>query len=187
VGLFGFVGKALGKVAKAGLSVVTGGKSDVVLKLLKGRGQTSKHPVFDSNQSLPQDQALMAKLGISPSVKNTERYLESAQAGVSQYGSYKKPKKKGAKTKWSKRALEDALTQLQQPTGPWRESGTTRRPAPPRLGGYKAPPKLAPSKAKIKRAPNAQAQKMAALGAAFRAAGGKAGTGMDFFSWKAGK
>lgn len=38
MGFFSFVGKALGKVAKAGLSVVTHGVSDKVLSVAKGLG-----------------------------------------------------------------------------------------------------------------------------------------------------
>lgn len=38
MGFFGFIGKALGKVAKAGLSTITHGASDQVIKVLKGRG-----------------------------------------------------------------------------------------------------------------------------------------------------
>jgi len=38
MGLFGFVKKAIGKVAKSGLSVVTKGASDKIFSALKGKG-----------------------------------------------------------------------------------------------------------------------------------------------------
>lgn len=62
MGLFGFVGKALGKVAKAGLSVATKGLSDKVFSALKGSGKkpTATKPTVTPNI---QNQALMAKLG----------------------------------------------------------------------------------------------------------------------------
>lgn len=86
MGLFGFIGKAVGKVAKAGLSVATRGVSDKVLAVLKSSTQGKKLKVGMTRA----DQLLAAKY--SPSVRTTESgshtLLKSAAAGGHKFGTY---------------------------------------------------------------------------------------------------
>lgn len=78
MGLLGFVGKALGKVAKAGLSVATKGLSDKVFSALKGKGAKPAATKPTTTPTL-QNQALMAKLG-APVLK-----LSQTEAGEGGY------------------------------------------------------------------------------------------------------
>jgi len=72
MGLFSFVGKALGKVAKAGLSVATKGLSDKVFSALKGKGQ-KPGPSKPAAYASMQNQALLAKIGAPvPKLSRTE-------------------------------------------------------------------------------------------------------------------
>jgi len=67
MGLFGFLKKAIGGLAKVGLSRLTGGVSDKVLSVLKGRG-LQKAPALSLAQ-----QALLNKVGPpAMRVKRTE-------------------------------------------------------------------------------------------------------------------
>lgn len=71
MGLFGFVKKAVGKVAKAGLSVVTRGLSDKAFKVLKDVGQAKQAAKqAATNQVTMQAYARMAKL--TPKVQITK-------------------------------------------------------------------------------------------------------------------
>lgn len=68
--IFKFVGKALGKVAKAGLSVATAGVSDKVISVAKTIGLSLKK----AKKQAPQSQtAIIEKIGqVSPKVRVTE-------------------------------------------------------------------------------------------------------------------
>lgn len=69
MGLFGSIFKAVGKVAKAGLSIATKGVSDRVFAVLKGRGGAKKAEVTPATA---QTQAIIEKWrGIAPNVKTT--------------------------------------------------------------------------------------------------------------------
>lgn len=63
MGLFSFVGKAVGAVAKGVASRLTGGASDMLLKVLKGRADAKK-----ASQQTAQAQALYNKIGGPPAV-----------------------------------------------------------------------------------------------------------------------
>lgn len=70
MGLFGSIFKAVGKVAKVGLSVATKGVSDKVFQVLKGRG-TAKQ-VASTPDVTGQQLAVIEKWrGIAPNVKTT--------------------------------------------------------------------------------------------------------------------
>lgn len=68
--IFSFVKKAIGKVAKTGLSVATGGVSDKVISVAKTIGLSLKKAKKQSPQS---QTALIEKIGqVSPRVRVTE-------------------------------------------------------------------------------------------------------------------
>lgn len=67
MGLFGFVKKAVGKVAKTGLSVVTKGLSDKVLSALKSTGQ-AKQAAKQAAAQVATQQRLAMLTKVSPSM-----------------------------------------------------------------------------------------------------------------------
>lgn len=110
MGLFGFVGKALGKVAKAGLSVATKGLSDKVFSALKGKGNkpTATKPTATPTM---QNQALMAKLG-APVVK-----LSQTEAGEGGYVA-SALRRRGTRRRSAKKApRSSSSTKRRPPTG----------------------------------------------------------------------
>lgn len=98
MGLFGFLKKAVGKVAKAGLSIVTHGASDKVLKAIKASA---------GSKSPRQQEALIAKLEpVAPRTKNTERHIPGWGFASDGYGggkrarTYGKRRAAGGKGSW---------------------------------------------------------------------------------------
>jgi len=93
--LFGGLFKAVGKVAKAGLSVATHGVSDKVLSVLKRRG--SDKQVIHSPDLTTQQEALVNKLKpLHPKTVRTEQVLASVRGTVAQVGKKRMPgRKKG--------------------------------------------------------------------------------------------
>jgi len=176
MGLFGSILKGVKKVAgfaaKTGLSKLTGGASDIVLKKLKGTGQVKAVLAKTGIPPTEQDKALVNKLfpdRVNPSVKQTERVLDVAgyQAGVP---GYSKPKKVG---KGGRVGKSSRLTEPPEWDRSYSGNGTGKKPKKKKLKGTgKSTP---------------QAQKMKALAAQWRGLGGQAGTGQTFFAWKAGR
>lgn len=100
MGLFGFVKRAVGRIAKAAASKLTGGASDIVLSKLKRVGAVTKNKTMGSHLSPAQEQALVAKLTtVTPSLKNTTTLIGNAGAGAGTYGRYAKKKMPGGKKK----------------------------------------------------------------------------------------
>jgi hypothetical protein len=77
MGLFGFIGKAVGKIARAGLSVATHGLSDKVIngaRAVLGAKPKAANMVPYAGTSTAQERALMNKIGtLTPRVRVTER------------------------------------------------------------------------------------------------------------------
>jgi hypothetical protein len=86
VSLFGGIFKAVGKVARAGLSVVTHGASEKILATVKKLGAAKQ--IANTPDLTAQQQALVNKLGppLSPTTKRTEVYLGDLQARVNEGG-----------------------------------------------------------------------------------------------------
>lgn len=175
-GLFKIAKKVVGTGAKMVASKLTGGASDIVLKKLKGTGQLKATTAKTGMPTTEQERALVNKAfpdQLNPSIKQTEYIIDEAgqRAGVI-------AKRRGAtgkarrtmKPRYSDQHLEEAYA------AGWR-------PAPAK----KAPKKKAPKKTKGTGKTTSQAQKMKALAAEWRAAGGQQGTGQTFFAWKAGR
>jgi hypothetical protein len=169
MGLFGFVGKLAGKVARFGLSRLTHGASDKVLAVLKSRGAAKpglKSPRLDTTQK----QALMEKLGdLAPRVQNSTIYTD-ALAGGATMGTYRK--RMPGRRKRARQVLEGA------PVGrPSVAAGVPRRRHRRSTGRGR---ELSPGMRQ-------RATLMQALAAEWRAAGGREGTGQTFFEWKRGR
>lgn len=107
MGLFGFIGKVAGKVAKAGLSVATKGLSDKVFSALKGKGAK---PAATKQTAAPtiQNQALMAKLG-APVVK-----LSQTEAGE---GGYVASALRRRRSRKRRKATSSGTSKRKPPTG----------------------------------------------------------------------
>lgn len=167
MGLFGSIGRVLGKVAKAGLNQVTHGASDMLLKQLKGRGQQKP---LTSKLSTVQQAALANKLFAGekpPSTSRIESVLEEAAGGAPTRANSGRPKSKRRYTGKPKPQL---------PSFSFGRSRSAPKPKPA--------PK---SKPKKKRGPTKQSQKMVQLAKEWRGLGGQAGTGQTFFAWKVGR
>jgi len=126
MGFFSFVGKALGKVAKAGLSAATHGASDKVLSLFKSRGNKPGPTKPTVNASM-QNQALLAKIGAPvPKLSRTESGSSMpTSSGAGSTGKRKRKASTGAKRSTPKGGLDlAAIGKLYQaagkPGGDWR-------------------------------------------------------------------
>jgi len=203
MGLFGGIKKALGFAARVGLSKLTGGASDIVLKKLKGTGQVKQVLAKKGMPTTAQDRALVNKLfpdAVNPSIKQTEQVLDAAgsRAGVPGY-----PKRVGKNGKTGKRKyLTDLMGRRIPPMPPeYKAQGGDlemyRENMTPEYRGYDESGKMYPLAARLKNGKKKklkgtgrstpQAQKMKALAATWRGLGGQAGTGQSFFAWKAGR
>lgn len=90
---FGSIGKFLGGVAKAGLSVVTHGVSDQILGALKSRGEAKK--AADAPMLNAQQQALANKIApLAPRVISTERIVRDATVHMAKAQKPSKPSKR---------------------------------------------------------------------------------------------
>ncbi len=90
MGLFGFVKKAIGKVAKAGLSVVTKGASDKIFSALKGKG-TAKAAAKQAYGGITTNQTQAAVAKVASPKKNTTAVIKQA-TGVKRKAAPKKRK-----------------------------------------------------------------------------------------------
>lgn len=126
MGLFGSIGKLLGGVAKAGLSVATRGVSDKVLKALKGMGK--KRSTVQAMPTLwtEQNTALVNKLGqATPRVKRTE-VMADVRAGDAMPGNYKR------KTSYKRKPSSSAPARTDSaPARRARSAGGGARRGPP--------------------------------------------------------
>jgi len=118
MGLFGFVKKAVGKVAKAGLSVVTRGLSDKAFKVLKDVGQAKQAAKqAATNQVTMQAYARMAKLTPKVQITKTPSAVKlalrpmGAKAAPKRRKSYRAPKRDGGGEWSSKGAYDEAVRQ----------------------------------------------------------------------------
>lgn len=187
MGLFSFVGKALGKVAKAGLSALTHGASDKVLKVLKGTGGTTKNTAFGSNASPAQEQALVAKLTpFKPHVVNTTRVIQAAASGVNTYSGKKRmPGKRKAALSPEAALRREELAFLRTPAGAaYKKQQRVYRAREKRDQGGSGAPR---TRRKLSAGMAVMANRMKALAAEWRGLGGQAGTGQTFFEWKRGR
>jgi autonomous glycyl radical cofactor GrcA len=146
---FGTIGKVLGGVAKAGLSVVTHGVSDKVLGLLKQRGE-DRRIATKTEQLTAQQEAAVQKIGqIAPRVRTTE-ILSDVRAGAGtrpQVGVYKSKNLKAKKhaRHLPKNAQDDAYytdaslgAKLRGPKRS-RKAPKVKRARSTKNGGRKAP------------------------------------------------
>lgn len=186
MGLFGFVGKALKKVATVGLGLVkkgasaaTGGVSDVVF-------DEAKKVLNPSAARIQKVAAAAFEKELVPKIKVTER-AEGWNFSPDAYGGYKKGKVTGkpsaAKMIRSYVAAGKAETRARKKAAkPPRKSGAAQpvlQAQVARSSGRKT--RVLPAKLR------AQAERTKALAAVWRAAGGQAGTGQTFFAWKVGR
>lgn len=95
MGLFGFVKKAIGKVAKAGLSSVTGGVSDMLLSNLKQKGQ-QKQAAKAAAAKIATNQNLAQMYKVTPSVVSPQAQMEKMGIGIRVGGAKPKAKKRRA-------------------------------------------------------------------------------------------
>lgn len=138
MGFFGILKKVGGAVLKAGLSKVSGGVSDSVLKVLKGRGQAKATLAKQSVPMTEQEMALVRKLGPDrmPSVRQTETIMDAAVADNLTYGKYgrksrvkRKPRAQAmdmptAKPRRSRRGgLRPGMLNLAAMAAQWRAAG----------------------------------------------------------------
>lgn len=134
MGLFGSIGKLLGGVAKAGLSVATRGVSDKVLSALKGMGKKRSSTALKPQLWTEQQAALVNKMGQAvPRVRRTE-VMADAVSGDALPGYYKRKSSYKRKRASTRRAATSAP-----------EPATPRRSAPRRTrrttaGGKRQPP-----------------------------------------------
>jgi hypothetical protein len=108
MGLFGSIFKLAGKVGKFGLSKLTHGASDQVLKVLKGRGQVHQVLAKSSTDPTEQEKALVAKLNYgSPRTLSTVQVLDGAgRRGFVEGYSSKRAGKGGSTGKRKKTGME---------------------------------------------------------------------------------
>lgn len=105
--IFSAIGKALGGIAKAGLSVVTHGVSDKVLSVLKGTGRPTVVP--PSKQTSISMETAVAKIGqAAPKMSRTEQVMQEVGATKKK----KKAKKKAVKKTLKKAAASSGAGRL---------------------------------------------------------------------------
>lgn len=99
MGLFSFIGKALGSVAKAGLGVVTGGISDKVFSALKASGAAKAAAKAAEAEQLT-NQRLALAVKINPGVSGESTIIKSLRMkdGAINFGA-SKPRKKAKRKK----------------------------------------------------------------------------------------
>lgn len=96
MGLFGFIKKAVGRVAKAGLSIATHGASDKALKLFKGSA---------GSKSPRQHEALVAKVTApAPRTSRTESTVPGWGFARDGYGAERETKRMPGKPKAARRS-----------------------------------------------------------------------------------
>jgi len=168
MGLFGGIFKAVKKVAGGALRVaaskLTGGVSDVVLSKLKSAGKARAQPAAVAPTE--QKAALVNKVlqgvgGPRVSVATVNRVHDRAIGYTGSGTERPTPKRMPGRRKIGRRQMLPA-------------------PAKPAA-------RAAPAARGLSPAMRAQVAKTQQLAAQWRAAGGKEGTGQDFFSWKRGK
>lgn len=125
MGLFKALGKVLGGVAKAGLSVATRGVSDKVLAALKSRGAKRSTVAMKPAEMTEQQVALANKMGQAvPKVRVTE-VIQEARAGGALAGNYK------SKSAYKRKRRSTGASRMAAMTPPrTKRKGTTRRPPP---------------------------------------------------------
>jgi len=134
MGLFSFVGKAIGKIAKTGLSIVTHGVSDKVLAVLKSRGD-AKAAAAREQQTL-QQLALAEKIRpLQARVRTTSTIIDDATEPIQPRAKSKAEiyGRLGYSFSAAKRALLGGSTDPTIPTAaraPVRRSAIKKRPAP---------------------------------------------------------
>jgi hypothetical protein len=112
MGLFGFIKKGIGKVAKAGLSVVTKGLSDKAFKVLKDVGQAKQaQKQAAANQVTLQTYARQAKLTPRVAMTQTPRAVKLAlrpmgEKAPAKRKTYRAPKSAGG-GEWSSKGMYD--------------------------------------------------------------------------------
>lgn len=128
MGLFGFVKKAIGKVAKAGLSVVTKGASDKIFSALKGKG-AAKPAAKQAYGGITTNQTQAAVAKVTTPKKNTTAVIKQA-TGVKKKAAPKRkkaaaPKVKTAKVKKvSNRKPPKGGLNLKAMSAKWRAAGS---------------------------------------------------------------
>lgn len=162
MGLFGFLGKAIGKVAKVGLSAVTHGVSDKVL----GVAGSVLHKQRRVSMPLTAQNAA-ALLKSNPRTISTTSYMRGT------------PGMTGSRPRRKKRSRSRSKARTKRTLAP--------TPARPSRTRQKRTKRSSSSPRKLPAALNAQAQKTKQLAADWRALGGRAGTGQTFFEWKRGR
>lgn len=183
MGLFGFVGKALGKIAKVGVGLVkkgasaaTGGISDVVLDETKkflnpGPGRVLKAAALDGQANL------------APRIKVTER-AEGWNFSPTAYGGYKRGRAMGKPRAATMGAPYAPVRAAPKP----KKKAASKPKAAPVLQAQRARTSTKPKATRtLPPALRAAAEKSKALAAQWRALGGQQGTGQTFFAWKVGR
>jgi hypothetical protein len=160
MGLFSNIGKVLGGIAKAGLSVATHGVSDKIISGVKGL--TARNPKPPKTDALT-EQNMLASLKYNLPLKASRTEARQGE-GWNFATAGKRARARGKPKPRSARIASAALSAV-APT-----PGTPRR-----------------RRAPTSPAMNAQAQKIKALAAEWRALGGRDGTGLSFFDWKRGR
>lgn len=130
MGLFSALGKVVGKVAQVGLSKVTHGLSDQVLKQLKGRGAAK--PLRNKLSGIQQE-ALVNKLApMSPRVVRTETVLaDAASNNASWMRGPALRKRRAGKPRLMSRATATPRAAPRKPRGATKaKRGGGRRPPP---------------------------------------------------------